>query len=104
MRLQSAVVGSRLQGQQPVWVHPDGTEPDLSSATITGKKQAADGTITDITGTLVPNVLVPNTFDWTYSVADVAVEGSYSVQFTATYLGGAVDRTPLTLWVVNPAL
>lgn len=104
MRLQSAIVGSRQQGQRATWVHLDGSEPNLSTAIITGKKQDVDGVVTDITGTLTPSVLVPNAFDWVYSIADVAVGGTYGVQFTATYPSGAVDRTPLTLWVVNPGL
>jgi len=105
MALQKAIRGSRFRGQSITWSYEDGTSPDLSSATLTGRKRnLATNLVTDITGTLEVDEAISHRFSWTYSAADVGVAGTFEIQFSAMYPDTREDKTYIAYWEVLDSL
>jgi hypothetical protein len=108
MSLPTWVQGSRHTGLRLRWVRRDGTYPDLTGTTITGKlrSSAAGSSSVAMTGTLAPdtNEAAAGWFVYAPSAADVGTAGTYEVQFTATYADTKPDLTFRTEWVIEAAL
>ena len=101
MSLAPAIQGARKRFQTITFTDDGGTAIDLSGATLRAVKQAADGTISNVTGDLVLVTAASGIFKWTYSVADVADAGMFRVQFTATYASdGLREKSYMTPWRV----
>jgi hypothetical protein len=71
------------------WQHADNTTgEDLTGATITGYiKNLATGDVVEIQGTFAITDATAGTFTWTPDPFDVAEDGAYQVQFSATWPG-----------------
>lgn len=104
MALADAIQGATYTGQQITWTKKDGSAQNLSGATLSGKIKAVDKTVTSITGLLAISDAVNGVFDWTYSAADVAASGDFTVQFKATYGGSGYDLTYEARWTVKSQL
>ena len=104
MSLPRAIEGARHTGMVVTWTQEDGSEQDLTGATITGEIVDKDGNSTAITGTLVATSPASGIFNWAYSAADVGTVGRFLVQFKADYGGSLYDLTFPEVWDVEPAL
>lgn len=107
MSLPNWVQSSTHTGLRIRWTRSDGTYPDLTGATITGKiRSIAPGSSSAaLTGTLAPdtNQAAQGYFTYAPSAADVGTAGSYKVQFTATRTG-LPDLTFQADWAIEDAL
>ena len=105
--LADAIVGATRPWQIVTWTHSDrdSTPEDLTGATLTGKIQNAAGVSRSIAGTLTVTGAEAGVFRWEYASGDIVTAGTYSVQFTATFVAApTVARTLASQWVVRPAL
>lgn len=105
MSLASAVAGALRPSQIITWSREDGAAEDLTGATLTGKIRDAAGIVRAIGGTLTVSDGPSGQFAWVYDATDVATEGEYQVQFTATFpTQPSPARTIMTQWTVYGAL
>ena len=105
MALEPAVQGAKRPSQQITWADEEGTVLDLTGATITARIRDGAGSTVDSDGTFVL-VDAPNgVFRWDYGTTDVAEEGDYKVQFTASFgLAPSPARNFTARWQVTEAL
>ena len=104
MALAKAVQGAQHTAQQITWTDDSGTAVDLTSSTITGKIRDASGTVRDIDGSLDLVTAASGIFTWTYGDLDVGTDGTFEVQFVATFAGPLDDKTTIHSWLVYEAL
>ena len=104
MALSDAVQNARLPVQRITWRRRGGSgnPQNLSGTTLSGIIiEPNTETIRPITGTLaIVGAGTSGEFDWSYSAADVALAGSFRVQFTATYPDLRRANTFVTVWTV----
>ena len=84
MALADAVQNARRPSQLITWTDADGAPLDLSGATITARV-TRNGVTTASDGVFVVMTAASGIFRWEYGVVDVATEGFFDVQFTATF-------------------
>lgn len=105
MALSIAIKGSNHTAQSITWKDERGNAVVLTGATITGSKRDHDGTaITAIDGTLALSDGANGVFTWTYGTNDIAVAGSYVVQFYATYSDTTIEKCFIEQFIVEEAL
>jgi hypothetical protein len=104
MALAAAVQNARHTAQAITWTDGDGDAQDLTGATLTGRIMAQNGETRAIDGTLAITGAAAGEFTWTYGAADVADDGSFRVQFVATYADTLNDKTLMEAWVVKPEI
>lgn len=106
MALAGAVQGATRPAQIVTWTQDDGSEMDLTDATMTGRiLNKATQEARDITGTLTPTDAAHGIFTWAYSAADVEEAGVFLVQFTATFAESPTPaRTYRQEWTVESAI
>lgn len=105
MSMPSAVAGATRPTPTITWTRADGTVETLTGGQLTGRiVNPKTGEGRDIAGALAVADGAAGTFTWTYDAADVALSGTWWVQFTAAFGSGATPaRTLATEWVVHPA-
>ena len=104
MSLPKAVVGSNHTAILVTCRREDDSIVDITNSTITGtRKNKRTNTTTTLTGTMAIVSGTGGQFRWTYSTADVAIAGSYTVQFSATFADTTVERSLLEDWDVIEA-
>ena len=104
MALAKAVQGAQHTAQQITWTDDSGTAVDLTSSTVTGKIRDASGTVRNIDGSLDLVTAADGIFTWTYGDLDVGTDGTFEVQFIATFTGPTDDKTIIHSWLVYEAL
>lgn len=106
MALAKAVAGAKRPSQVVTWQREDGTNEDLTGATITAKiRRQGQGASTDLTGTFTVTDGAGGVFRWDYSDADVATAGQHVVQFTATFGSSPTPaKTFVAEWIVEESL
>ena len=105
MTLEHATQNARHFSQDVTFTDANGDAVDLTNSTLYGKKRDNHtGTQTSITGTLVLLAATAGVFTWTYSIADLAEPGAYSVQFMAVFSDGLREKTPVWPWRVFESL
>jgi len=105
MGLSIAVEGSNHTGQSITWKDERGNAVVLTGATITGSKRDHDGTvITAIDGALAITNGANGIFSWTYGTNDIAIAGSYVVQFLATFGDATIEKCLIEQFTVEEAL
>lgn len=106
MALADAVQGALRPSQEIVWADADGVAVDLTGATITGRIQSqTTGSKRDVVGALVVTSAAAGIFRWSYAAADVAEDGGFWVQFTASFsLGATPERSLMEEWNVQPSI
>lgn len=105
MALSNAVQGATKFPQLITWTDTEGEPVDLSEATITGRIWSAVVAPRNIEGPLqLDGDGSEGQFTWTYHANDVAIAGTFRVQFTATYAGNLKARTLQEKWEVKPAI
>jgi hypothetical protein len=106
--LPTVARGSLRPSLEIIYTHADETEvEDLTDATIVGRiHDLGADTYRPVQGTLTP--LAPETagvFEWEFDAADVAVDGTFEVQFAATWPDDPdYGRTIVFAWEVAPSL
>jgi hypothetical protein len=106
MALAAAVQGATRPEQVVTWTRADGTPENLTGATLAGKIQSiGTGVTRAIAGTLTVTTAASGIFTWNYHADDVADDGSFQVQFTATFGSNPTPaRTLPQRWTVHKAL
>jgi hypothetical protein len=87
--LSTIAQGSERPILSILWQHADNTTgEDLTGAVLTGYiKDLATGNIVEIQGAIAVTDAAAGTFTWTPDPFDVAEDGAYQVQFSATWPG-----------------
>lgn len=106
MALATAVKGGRRPSQTITWRREGGGVEPLTGATITGWLRGHNSRATrPIAGALVVVDGARGQFRWDYAAGDVAEAGTFDVQFTASFEGGASPaKTFVGEWAVEESL
>jgi hypothetical protein len=104
MALAAAIQNARHTAQLITWVDADGNPQDLTGATLSGRIRAKNGEAREIDGTLVITDADAGQFTWSYGEDDVGDDGTFKVQFVATYGDALNDKTIMANWVVKPEI
>ncbi len=105
--LATVARGSLRPGVTVTWTHADGTTPEvLTGATITGWiKDLSTDEVRAIQGTFTVTDAANGVFTWVLDPLDVATEGTYEVQFAASFASSPTPaRTAVFTWEVAPSL
>lgn len=105
--LVSAVQGGLVPPQRIIWECDDGTAPNLTDATVTGRlRNRATGAKRDVKGEIALTNPAGGEFLWLYHADDVAEAGSFDVQFTAAWLAPTASpaKTYKARWTVEESL
>lgn len=106
MSIADSVAGALRPSRVITWTREDDAETpeDLTGATLSGVIVDVDtGVVRAIAGTLNLTDAANGVFTWIFNSADV-VEGSYLVQFTASFPSGTTPaKTKAFPWTVYPS-
>lgn len=104
--LAAAVAGAKRPSQVVTWADDDGIPLDLTGATITARiKNKSTGAAANSDGTFTVTNADTGEFRWDYGTADVAADGNYEVQFTASFgTAPTPARTIKANWQVHRAI
>jgi hypothetical protein len=103
MALAAAVKGGLRPSQTITWAPEDGSDIDLTAATMTGTiTNRVTGVTRAIAGVVTVTSGTAGQFRWDYAAGDVSEKGEFDVQFDAAFgTAPTPARSYIARWTVH---